>query len=108
MGGASCATLMAKPDGKKQKLHSGRHASAIKRARQNLKRRRYNRSYLKEMRAAIKAVRTAIAGKDAKGASTALISAIPIVAKTAGRGIIPSHRGSRFVSRLTKAVNQLQ
>ena len=98
---------MAGPNNAKKKLHSGRHASAIKRARQTLKLRRYNKQYLTVMRKAIKAVRAAIRAKDTKGAQDALKQVTPIIAKTAGKGIIPARRGSRVISRLTQAVHQL-
>ena len=98
---------MAGNNSQKKKLHSGRHASAIKRARQNPKRRRYNRGFLKEMRAAIKGLRVAIASSDKAQAQSALKTTIPVVAKTARRGIIPKGRASRYISRLTHAVNRL-
>lgn len=91
----------------KKKLNSGRHASAIKRARQTIERRRYNKGYLKKMRQAIKAVRTAIAANNKSDAEAALKNAGPIIAKSAGRGVIPKGRASRFISRLTIAVNKL-
>lgn len=97
---------MATATGQKKKLHTGRHASAIKRARQSEKLRRHNRKSVKEMRAAVKAVRVAVASKDVKGAAEALKIAIPIVAKTAGRGIIPKGRASRYISRMSQAVQK--
>lgn len=91
----------------KKVLHSGRHASAIKRARQDVKRTRYNRKYKTQMRDAIKAVRVALAAGELKAAQAALTIAIPTVAKTARRGIMPAGRASRYISRLTLAVNKL-
>lgn len=96
---------MAGP-GAKKKLHTGRHKSSIKRARQSVKRREYNRHFMKEMRTAIKDVRTALTGKVAKAAKTALALAIPVIAKTAKRGVVPKARASRLISRLTTAVNK--
>lgn len=98
---------MAGPNGGKKKLHTGRHASSIKRARQSEKRRSYNRLFLNDMRRVVKSVRTAIAAGDLAAAKTALVKAVPVVAKTAGRGLIPKTRASRFISRLTLAVNKL-
>ncbi|MBI2343622.1 MAG: 30S ribosomal protein S20 [Deltaproteobacteria bacterium] len=97
---------MAAPTEKKV-LHSGRHASAMKRARQNTARKRYNTEQRKLLRASVKAVRGAVARGDRSAASTALQSAIPAVARIGGKGIIPKTRASRLVSRLTKAVQGL-
>lgn len=99
--------MAPKTTGQKKKLHTGRHASAIKRARQSETRRRYNRKYMKVLREAVKAVRVALGGKKAADAKTALKAAIPVIAQTARRGVIPKPRADRQISRLTTAVNKL-
>ncbi len=98
---------MAGPTGQKKKLHSGRHASAMKRARQTVAITRYNRRQKQEMKGAIKAVRTAIVAKDKKAAQAALKTAAPLLDKIGRKGIIPKSRASRLVSRLTQSVSTL-
>lgn len=91
----------------KKKLHTGRHASAIKRARQNTKRRKYNKTQVKGMRDVVKSVRAALNTKNASAADTALALAAPVIAKLGRKGLIPLQRASRYISRLTKAVAKL-
>ena len=90
-----------------KKMKQGRHASAQKRARQALKRHARNSSSLATLRTAMKKVRAALAAKNKDAASTALKAAVPIIAKTATCGIIHKRTASRYISRLTLAVNQL-
>lgn len=82
----------------KKKTGVGRHASAIKRARQDKVRRARNRHAMSHMKTVIKRVRT-------EKTAEALKLAIPIIAKTAQKGIIHMKKASRLISRLTKAVN---
>lgn len=91
----------------KKKLHTGRHASAIKRARQNTKRRTLNRGQVKGMRDAIKLVRSAIGSKNIAAATTALKKAVPVISTLGRKGKIPFERASRYISRLTVAVAKL-
>lgn len=91
----------------KKKLHTGRHASAIKRARQNTKRRLHNKTHIKGMRDVVKSVRAALNDKNATLANTALALAAPVIAKMGRKGLIPLQRASRYISRLTKAVAKL-
>lgn len=98
---------MAEPAKKKGKLQKGRHRSAFKRARQALKRRARNLHYMKGLRKAMKAVRAAVAAKDTAKARGALKTAIPVIDKTASKGVIPRQRASRYISRLSTAVNKL-
>ncbi len=79
----------------KKKLGPGRHASAIKRARQNIKRHKRNKHQLSTMRTMIKRVRKA-------GDAESLANAIPVIAKTAKNGTIHKRKASRLISRLTK------
>jgi small subunit ribosomal protein S20 len=98
---------MAEEAPKKKKLVKGRHASAIKRARQSELRRERNRHFLSSMRNAVKGVRSALAAKDKEAAQAALKSAVPVIDKTASKGVIPKTRASRTISRLTQAVSAL-
>jgi small subunit ribosomal protein S20 len=98
---------MAEEAPKKKKLVKGRHASAIKRAKQSETRRERNRFFLTTMRTAVKSVRKALAAKDKKAAQTALKVAVPVIDKTVTKGVIPKARASRTISRLTQAVASL-
>jgi len=90
-----------------KKLKTGRHISSIKRARQDIKRTARNTAVLSAMRTAIKKVKKAIASKDKTAATTALKAAIPVIAKTASKNATHLKTASRYISRLTVAVNQL-
>ena len=81
----------------KKKVGKGRHLSSIKRDRQNEKFRLANRSAMSKMRTAVKKVRTTKSPE-------ALKSAVPIIARTAAKGIIHKRTASRLISRLTKSV----
>ncbi len=59
------------------------------------------------MKTAIKKVRKAIEAKDKSGAQTALKAAVPVISKMAGKNVTHSKTASRYISRLTLAVNQL-
>lgn len=59
------------------------------------------------MRKVMKAVRSAVVAKNPTAAKDALKTALPVVAKTARRGVIPKTTASRYISRLTKAVAKL-
>lgn len=98
---------MAEPAKKKARLQKGRHKSAIKRARQSVKRHRRNAKFVLQLRRAMKAVRAALAAKDKSKATTALKTAIPVIDKSASKGIIPKPRAARYVSRLSLAVQKL-
>jgi small subunit ribosomal protein S20 len=79
----------------KKKMGVGRHASAIKRARQNKKRRARNKMAMSKMKTAVKAARSA---RSAEG----LAEAIPVIAKTAKKGVIHKRKAARLISRLAK------
>jgi len=82
----------------KKKIGVGRHASSIKRARQTDKRRARNKSVMSKMRTSVKAVR-------AEGTEESLKAAIPIIMKTAQKGVIHRRKADRLVGRLQKHVN---
>lgn len=83
----------------KKKLGPGRHLSAIKRQRQNLKRNTKNTSAKSKLRTEVKKVR-------ANPNSETLKKTVSVINKTASRGVIPKRRASRMVSRLTKMTNR--
>ena len=83
------------------------HPQAEKRNRQRINRQAHHRHFKTTMRTYIKRVRTALAKKEQAVAQEALKVAIPLIDRCAVKGIIPKKRASRFVSRLSKAVNSL-
>ena len=82
------------------------HKSAEKRNRQNQVRRVRNRSVRTEMKTAIKSVYSAIEENAADKAQEALKAAIPIIDRTAVKGVLHKKTASRKVSRLTQCVNR--
>ena len=82
----------------KKKIGVGRHASSIKRDRQSEEARQRNRGKTTRMRTAVKAVRT-------EGTEESLKTAIPIIMKTAQKGVIDRSKANRLVSRLQTHVN---
>ena len=91
----------------KTKLVKGRHASAIKRAKQSLKRQARNLAADSKMNTFIKRVRKAIEGKNKKEAEAALKAALPQIAKAKTKGVVHAKTAARYASRLTKAVQQI-
>ena len=80
------------------------HKSAVKRARQALRRRDRNRQVRTRLRSAVKAVREAVATGDREQATLSLRQAEGILRKAASKGVIPKQRASRQVARLARAV----
>ncbi len=83
------------------------HKSAIKRIKQNEKRNARNRHQKSTLKTYIKRVREAVESKDKEAAVAALQAAIPVIDKTATKGVIHKANAARNVSRLTKLVNTL-
>jgi len=83
------------------------HKSAIKRIKQNEKRNARNRHRKSTLKTYIKRVREAVENKDKAAALEALKVAIPVIDKTATKGVIHKATASRNVSRLTRLVNTL-
>nr|MBF0223293.1 30S ribosomal protein S20 [Desulfobulbaceae bacterium] len=81
------------------------HKSAIKRNRQSQVCRVRNRSVRTEMKTAIKSVYSAIEENSVEKAQEALKAAIPIIDRTAVKGVLHKRTASRKVSRLTLCVN---
>lgn len=82
----------------KKKIGKGRHASSLKRDRQNIKLRARNKQAISKLKTAIKRVRT-------ERSKEALTAAIPLIAKGASKRLIHRKKASRLISRLTKAVS---
>jgi len=91
----------------KNKLPSGRHASQIKRQRQNLKRADRNNTIRAEVRTFIKKVRDAVVKKDLSIAKNALLEAITKIDKAVSKGVFHRNNGSRKISRLSRLVSAL-
>ena len=83
------------------------HASAEKRARQNLKRRERNRAVKSAVRTFVKKVREAVASGDSKAAKAALHAASKRIDQAVGKGVFHKATGARYVSRLASQVAAL-
>ena len=81
------------------------HKQAEKRNRQRIKRRARNLRHLSTMRTYIKRVRKALASSELEEAKKTLPQAITAIGRAASKGVVHSKTASRYVSRLTKAVN---
>lgn len=84
-----------------------KHISALKRARQNEKRRLRNQSRKTRVKNVVRLVRQAVAQKSVEEAQTALQAAVPVIARTAGKGTLHWRAAARKISRLTRQVNAL-
>lgn len=82
------------------------HKSAEKRNRQRPKRRTRNLNYLSSMRTFIKRVRNALAQGDLDTVNEALPKALTAIGKASVKGVIHRNTASRYVSRLTRALNR--
>ncbi len=80
------------------------HASALKAHRQNLKRREHNRELRSKLRTALKDIRGALTANDLEGVKRQLRSAVSLIDKMAGKGIIHDNAAARYKSRLQKHV----
>ena len=81
--------------------------SAIKRARQNVKRNALKSSQRATTRTAVKSVLNAIEGKDKESAKQALTLAEKTLDAMAGKKVITKNKASRTKSRLSKKVKAL-
>lgn len=83
------------------------HKDAIKRLKQNEKRRARNRHNRTRMRNQIKRVHAAVESGDVDQAQVELRSAMSIIHRIAGKGVIHRNQAARRISRLNKAVKKL-
>lgn len=84
-----------------------RHASAQKRARQNIERNQRNSMLRSALRTAVKKVVTAVDSRNVEAAQTELPKAIRALGKATSKGIIHKNAAARKISRLTRHVNAL-
>ena len=80
---------------------------ARKRARQNEIRRDYNHGQRSRMRTEVKKVINALRRGDREAAQVAYQSAVPLVDRMAGKGLIHRNRAARYKSRLNKRIHAL-
>ena len=81
--------------------------SAKKRWRQTLKRTERNRAGRSKLRTFVRRAEEALASGDKAAAESALAAAVPVIAHSAGKGLLPANTASRKISRLTKRLNAL-
>lgn len=81
--------------------------SAKKRILVNRTKAERNKAIKSGVKTAIKKVEAAVAANDKAAASAALLNAISMINKAAGKGIYHKNNAARKVSRLTKLVNKL-
>lgn len=81
--------------------------SAIKRARQNIKRRQHNASARSMYRTYVKNVLKAIESGDKEAARAAYTKAQPIIDKAANKGLIHKNKAARIKSRLSTRVKEM-
>jgi small subunit ribosomal protein S20 len=81
---------------------------ALKRHRQSLKARTRNRVVKSHVKNAVKDVHAAIDARDKDQARAALQKANAVLDKAASKGVIHWRKASRRISRLSKALNQIQ
>ena len=86
---------------------ANRHPSALKRARQNLKRNHQNTMLRSALRTAVKKVVVAVEDGDIAAAQSELPRAVRVLGKATTKGIIHSKQASRKISRLTRKVAAL-
>ena len=83
-------------------------AQARKRARQTEKRRQRLAGQRSMLRTYIKNVVKAIEAGDAEAAQAAYQKAVPVIDKSAGKGLIHKNKAARHKSRLSQHVRALQ
>jgi len=85
-----------------------RHASAVKRNRQNEKRRERNRAARSQVRTEIRKAREAIGREDVPSAEVELRQVVGALTRAGSKGIMHRNAVSRRVSRLSKQVAALK
>jgi small subunit ribosomal protein S20 len=83
------------------------HKSAEKRIRQNEKRKTINRANRSKLRTQIKKLRTALGTHDKTASGETLAPTVSLIDKMVNKGIIHRNTAARYISRLTKHVNEL-
>jgi small subunit ribosomal protein S20 len=81
--------------------------SALKRARQTVRRTEYNRQSKTRLRHQIRAMRRALTGKDPKAAVELLPQTFSIIDRSAKTGIIKKNTAARYKSKLHLRIKAL-
>jgi len=81
--------------------------SARKRIRQTIKRHAANASARSMYRTYVKKVLKAVESGDKAAAEAAFKAAVPVIDRTAGKGLIPRNRAARNKSRLNKSIRNM-
>ncbi len=84
-----------------------RHKSALKAARQAVKRRQRNRVVLSSVKGAMKRVTIAVEKKDAETARVSLREAAAALSKAASKGVLKPNTVARRISVLAHSVNSI-
>jgi small subunit ribosomal protein S20 len=90
-----------------EEIMANRHHSAIKAARQTLKRQERNRSIMRRVRTFIKKVHGAVKENKGEEAKVSLREATSELHKAVTKGTLHRNTASRWVSRLASRVNAL-
>ena len=88
-------------------IHLANHKSALKRARQSLRRNKRNTHIKSTMRTHVKNFRSAVEAGNTEEATTKLRIAESAIRRAASKGVIPARRASRSVSRLAKHLSTI-
>ncbi len=96
------------PEEKKERKKKRKLTSAQKRAKQNEKRRLRNKSYRTRIKNVCKSVEMAVAENNAPKAKDAVLEAIKVLDRCAGKKIIHKNKAARKKSRLLKKVKALE
>lgn len=83
------------------------HKDALKRIKQDEKRRLRNQAVKTHYRNRIKKVKAALESGQAEAAQTALKAAVGAIDRAVSKGVIHKNTGSRYKSRLSRAVKAL-
>lgn len=88
-------------------MNLANHKSAIKRARQSLRRNAINSRSLAEIRTCEKKLRAAMAKKDKKTSEELLVNYMSTMGKVAQKGRIRSQTAGRKIGRIAKQIAAL-
>ncbi|HAO21794.1 MAG TPA: 30S ribosomal protein S20 [Desulfobacteraceae bacterium] len=84
------------------------HKSALKRARQSLKRRERNKTVRTRVKSVVKDVQAAATGKAAEvNTRETLIAAQSVIDKAVKKGVLHKRTAARKISRLSKLINRM-
>ncbi len=87
------------------KARPKKNLSAMKRARQSVKRNLRNRSGLSNVKTILKKLDLSLSSDNREDAGKTLVQAIKALNRAASKGIIHRNTASRTISRITKKVN---